>query len=61
MTRLIFRSCLNIDVGSGEERINPNLNQIDDDIHETGSDLGISYGNSNQFGGTVKTMLLKSQ
>ena len=37
MTRLIFRSCLNIDVGSGEERINPNLNQIDDDIHETGS------------------------
>ena len=36
MTRLIFRSCLNIDV-SGEERINPNLTQIDDDIHETGS------------------------
>ena len=46
MTRLIFRSCLNIDV-SGEERINPNLKQIDDDIHETGS--GISYRNSNQL------------
>ena len=41
MTRLIFRSCLNIDVGSGEERINPNLHQIDDDIHETGSPMEI--------------------
>ena len=37
MTRLVFRSCLNIDV-SGEERINPNLTQIDDDGHETGSE-----------------------
>ena len=60
MTRRIFRSCLNIDV-SGEERINPNLNQIDDHIHETGSPTEIQTSRSyNKDNVTYKLMILSN-
>ena len=60
MTRRIFRSCLNIDV-SGEERINPNLNQIDDLTHETGSPTEIQTSRSyNKDNVTYKLMILSN-